>query len=123
MIYGEFTEAGQVRVMLTLSGSSGKAVEVAAIVDTGFMGALLLPRSLVSRLQAPQVNQEELRLANGSVIWFSVHEVAVTWHEEERTVYAHASNGDVLVGIELLRGSIGTFEFIAGGTVTLEAAE
>ena len=122
MIYGKFTPPGQLQLTLTVGNGTDAFVEVEAIVDTGFMGALLLPRSLVSRLQLPQVNQEELRLANGSIVWFGVHEVVVVWHEEERVVQAHATEGDVLVGIELLRGSIGTFEFIDGGTVTIEAA-
>ncbi len=123
MVFGEFTAAGQVQVTITVGNGLDDPIDVAAIVDTGFMGALLLPRSLVTRLQLPQVNQEELRLANGSIVRFSVHEVVVLWQEEERVVQAHAADGDVLVGIELLRGNVGTFEFIDGGTVTIEAAE
>ena len=123
MVYGEFTSASQVQVTLAVSNGADDPVEVDAVIDTGFMGALLLPRSLVSRLRLPQVNQEKLRLANGDIAWFSVHEVVVQWHEEERIVQAHAADGDVLVGIELLRGSIGTFEFVEGGLVTLELSE
>lgn len=122
MIFGEFTSSNQAQITLTIGNGTDNSVDVEAIIDTGFMGALLLPRSLVSRLQLPQINQEELRLANGSISRFSVHEVVVLWHEEERIVQAHAADGDILVGIELLRGSIGTFEFIDGGTVTIEAA-
>ena len=98
-------------------------MEINVIIDTGFMGALLLPRSLASYLKLPQIDQEVLKMADGSLVRLAVHEVIIAWHEEQRTVAAHISDGDILIGIELLRGNISTIEFLDGGSITIEAAE
>ncbi|MDQ2798639.1 MAG: clan AA aspartic protease [Armatimonadota bacterium] len=123
MIFGEFTAFGQARIAAAIGSADGEKVEVSAVIDTGFMGALMLPRSLAAQLALPQIEQEILVMADGSFVRFAVHEAVISWQEEERTVAAHVSDGDALIGVELLRGSIGTIEFLDGGTVTLEAAE
>lgn len=123
MIFGEFIAPGQARVSVVVSNGEGDSIEASAVVDTGFMGALLLTRSLASRLNLPQIEQEELMLADGSIVRFAVHEAVVTWQDEERAVAAHVSDGDVLVGIELLLGNVGLIQFQEGGEVTIEAIE
>jgi clan AA aspartic protease len=123
MIYGEFTAAGQARVAVTISGGPGAEEEVSAAINTGFMGALLLPRSLALRLKLPRIEHEEMMLADGSHVTFAVHEAVISWQEGERPAAVHVADGDALIGVELLRGSITTIEFLDGGAVTIEAAE
>ncbi len=123
MILGEFLPPGQARVTATVGNAEGDEAEISAVIDTGFMGALLLPDSLARHLNLPQIDQEVLKMADGSLVRFAVHEAVITWQEEEQTVAAHVADGDILIGIELLRGNVGNIEFFDGGTVTLEAAE
>ena len=123
MIFGEFLPPGQARVTAIISNVAGEEAEISAVIDTGFMGALLLPRSLAQHLDLPQIDQEMLKMADGSLVRFAVHEAVITWQEEERIVAAHVSDGDILIGIELLLGNVGTIEFFDGGAVTIKAAD
>ena len=123
MILGEFTSSGQAVITVTFQTADREEAEVPAVIDTGFMGSLLLPRSLANRLQLPQIDQEELRLADGSIVRFAVHEAVISWQQEERIVAAHVADGEVLVGVELLRGNVATIEFLESGLVTLETVE
>lgn len=94
-----------------------------AIVDTGFSGFLTLPFSVLARLGLSQTDTEEATLADGSVLRFGVYEVTLDWEEDERMVPVYATEGSTLLGISLLLGSIGTFEFRDGSTVTIETAD
>lgn len=123
MIFGEFLPPGQARVLATIRNAEGEEAEINAIVDTGFMGSLLLPRTLANDLNLPQIDQEVLALAEGSLIRFAVHEVVIDWQDEERIVAAHVADGDILIGIELLRGNVGTIQFFDGGEVIIETAD
>jgi len=118
-----FCQVEGAAVDVTLRDEEGEPVEVSAVVDTGFSGFLTLPISILERLGLSQTDTEEAALADGSVLRFGVYEVTLDWDEEERTVPAYATESAALLGISMLMGSIGTFEFIDGGTVTLESAE
>lgn len=122
MTFGEFLPPGQARVTATVGNAEGDEVETSAVIDTGFMGDLLLPRSLAQHLNLPQTDQEVLQMADGSLVRFAVHEAVIAWQGEERTVAAHVADGEILIGIELLRGNVGNIEFFDGGAVTIEAA-
>ena len=64
---------------------------------------------------------ERVLLADGSMTRFSVHEVTVVWDDEERAVTALGADGDVLIGVQLLRGSVTLLEALDGGDITIEA--
>lgn len=53
----------------------------------------------------------------------AVHEVIVAWNEEERAVSAYVGEGDILIGMALLRGCIGSFDFFPGCISTIEPRE
>ena len=82
-----------------------------------------LTTEIVRDLSLPQTDVSAAILADGSVVQLVVHEVAVVWHEEKRIVPAYVGDGEPLLGMSLLRGSIGTFEFFSGGTTTIEAVD
>ena len=116
-------ESNQIVVPLTLRGEDGREEQVEVVVDTGFTGFLVIPSHIIRELGLTQLDINEMVLANGSVVRMAVYEVFLSWHEEERAVLAYAGEGDALLGMSLLRGSIGSFEFFFGGTTTLEAVE
>ena len=122
MIIGRFLPSREFVVDLTLRDEEGEPVELTSVVDTGFSGFLTVPFSVIGRLGLMQTDTEEATLADGSVLRFAVYEVTLDWDEEERTVPAYATQSSALLGVSMLLGSIGTFEFIEGGTVTIEAA-
>ncbi len=123
MMIGRFLPSREFAVELTLRDLEGEPTEVTAVVDTGFSGFLTMPFSVLERLGLSQTDTEEATLADGSVLRFGVYEVTLDWDEDERAVPVYATESAALLGISMLLGSIGTFEFIDGGTVTIEAAE
>lgn len=122
MIGGQFLQSRELVVDLSLLDEERQEIEVRVVVDTGFSGHLLLPFSVVERLRLPQTDWEEASLADGRVLRFGVYEVTVIWDDAERTVPAFAAESGALLGIGMLLGSIGTFEFFEGGTLSIEAA-
>jgi clan AA aspartic protease len=123
MMIGRFLPSREFAVELTLRDLEGEPIELTAVVDTGFSGFLTVPFSVLERLGLSQTDTEEATLADGSVLRFGVYEVTLDWDEDERTVPVYATESAALLGISMLLGSIGTFEFIEGGTVTIETAE
>nr|CAA9211982.1 hypothetical protein AVDCRST_MAG63-20 [uncultured Armatimonadetes bacterium] len=123
MIVGEFTNGDRAVIPIALLADDGQETEIEAAIDTGFMGALLLPQSMIRRSRLPHLDDELVLLADGTLTRLALHEVTVVWGGERRTVAAHAADSTPLVGIEMLRGSVGTFEFFEGGSVTIEVAE
>ena len=123
MMIGHFLPSQEFVVDLTLRDEEGEPLEVSAVVDAGFSGFLTLPISVLERLGLSQTDTEEATLADGSVLRFGVYGVTLDWDEEERIVPAYATESSTLLGISMLLGSIGTFEFLDGGTVTIESAE
>ena len=120
MMTGEYADSDEIFVPLTLRGADGHEEQVNAVIDTGFTGFLVLPTPLMQTLGFPQMDFAEVILGDNSVTELALHEVNVLWHGGERTVLAYASEGDALLGMSLLRGSIGTIQFFPGGVSQIE---
>lgn len=120
---GEYQDSDEILVTLTIGNETGDEQEIDAIVDTGFGGYLMLTPEVVQDLALPQTDVSAAILADGSVVQLAVHEVAVVWNEEERVVPAYVGNGEMLLGMALLRGSVGAFDFFPGCISTIEPGE
>ena len=123
MMSGEFKISNQIIIALTIWNETGSDEQIEAVVDTGFGGSLMLTQSIVETLALPQLDVEAAVLADGSIVWLPVYAVNILWDDEERKVVAYAGAGDVLLGMSMLRGCLGTFEFFPGGISTIEPAE
>ena len=122
MMQGRLTDENEFLFPLVLQNRAGKTLQVQAVLDTGFTGHLVLPGDVVFQLALPQDDSEEVILGDGSVTQFSVHEVTVMWDAAERTVTAFGAGGDdVLIGVQLLRGSVTLLQAFDGGDITIEA--
>ena len=120
---GEYQESDQILVALTIANEDGDEQEIEAVVDTGFGGSLMLTPEVVQELALPQTDVGTAVLADGSIVRLAVHEVIVLWNDEERAVSAYVGEGDLLIGMALLRGSIGSFDFFPGCLSTIEPRE
>ena len=120
---GEYQDNDQILVALTIGNEEGDEQKIEAVVDTGFGGYLMLTTEIVRDLALPQTDVSAAILADGSVVQLAVHEVVVVWNEEERPVPAYVGEGEPLLGMALLRGSFGMFDFFPGCLSTIEPRE
>ncbi len=101
---GYFDEHLSPRIEITLRGRS-KRRRVWVVVDTGFNGELLLPRSLLEDLGFRYSMTSEAELADGSIVETTLYSGTIRWFGEERTVQVVASESeDGLLGTEMLFG-------------------
>ena len=124
MITGEFTEDNQIVVKLTLFGTTERPAEIEAVLDTGFSDHLIIPFAVTRQLGLVEIDIVQAVMADGRTVGFSVCDVFLEWDGDERTVPVFVGGGrKALIGMALLRGSLGTFEFFPGGIATIEPAE
>ena len=123
MITGEFTEDNQIIVKLTLFGLTERPAEIEAILDTGFSDYIIVPFAAVRQLGLVEVDTMQAVMADGRIVGFSVCEAVLEWDGDARTVPVFVGSGKALLGMALLRGSLGTFEFFPGGLTTIEPGE
>jgi clan AA aspartic protease len=100
-------------------GPNGDGVEVAAVIDTGFTGHLTLPPGVVRALSLGERGFVDVELADGGTATLSAYEAFVLWHGRPRRMPVYEADGDPLLGMSLLRGSVLTVEVVPGGTVEI----
>ena len=121
MIRGAVNNAHQATIPLSVSGPAGRAVDIQAMIDTGFTGFVALPPQVVTDLGLPFKSRSEVTLADGRVESLPVHELTVLWNEQARVVDALAAGSTPLVGMQMLAGHDLHVRVRAGGPVTIEA--
>ena len=120
MITGAVNALGEARIGLTLRGRAGQALEIEAVVDTGFTGYLTLPSATITELQFEWLCREEGILGDGSVRLFDAYVGTVLWDSELREIEVNASETDALAGMGLSRGHLLKIEAVEGGRVSIE---
>ncbi|MCY4615131.1 MAG: clan AA aspartic protease [Chloroflexi bacterium] len=123
MIEGAVNAARQAVVGLPLRGPSGRAVEVEAVVDTGFDRFLTLPRGVVSELDLTFAGVNRVQLADGSEAALDSYAVTVLWDGEPRRVVSYVSDAAPLVGMSLLAGHRLCVDIEHEGRVVIEATQ
>ena len=123
MIEGTVNPHLEAVVTLPLVGPSGQALEVDAVVDTGFNGYLVLPPTLVADLALPVVGDGEAVLADGSEAAFNVHGVTMLWDGQPRYVETGAVGVDPLLGMAMLDNHDLSIQVRDGGRVVIQTGE
>lgn len=62
----------------------------------------------------------EVELADGSILEVEIYRVGLLWHGRQRVVRAYVAPGEVLIGMELLRGSRLMVDAVPEGEVSVE---
>lgn len=117
-VHGSVNEAREPTVRVRLIGGVAGDVEIECVVDTGFIGALVLPREIVGRLALPVVGHEEFRMVGDARDSADVALAQVDWLGEVRRVDVIVKEGRLL-GSTLLAGTRLTVDY-AAGTVLIE---
>ncbi len=102
MIEGMVNAAYEPIVRLAVQGPSGQSREIEVVVDTGFNGYMTLPPGLVADLGLPLAGTGSGVLADGSVVRFDVHYVAVLWDGHQRYIRVDVAGATPLLGMALL---------------------
>ena len=86
---------------------------VDCIVDTGFSGALMLPRDIVSGLSIPLLGRETFELVSGQFFTANLALAQIDWLGQKRPLRIVISEGsDALIGTEMLDGNRLVIDYI-----------
>lgn len=105
MITGIVTAEREAILPLTILGPGNRALELEAVIDTGFDGFLTLPARLIRRLDLPVFGRIQAALGDGSNVPMAGFAAAVRWNDQERGVLALQAEGPPLLGMAMLFGS------------------
>lgn len=94
-------------------------LEIAFVIDTGFVGFLTLPLAVVPVLNLLFLRRMPANLADDSTINVGVHAAVIIWNGEEREVEVLATGRRPLLGTLLLDGQELNVQFTEGGLVTI----
>lgn len=120
MITAVIDDRLEIRVPAIVLGSAGEELQIEAILDTGFNGALTLPMSVISALGLPWWLQDVLVLANGQIEEVDVYAATILWDGLEMDILVQAMESDSLLGMELLLGYDLRARIDVGGGVEIE---
>ena len=121
MIQGVVNASYEAIVALSLQGPAGQALDIEAVVDTGYSGFLTLPTALVTELGLPFAYIGRAFLANDDEVSFDVHDATVLWDGQPRLIKADATGSTPLVGMLLLDMHSLNIEVESGGRVLIQA--
>ena len=123
MIEG-FVNANREAILpLSLRGPEGQTLEVNAVIDTGYSGALTLPPALVAELELPYVFSSKAILADDTEVGFRVHRVTTVWDGGLRQIEADAVGSTALVGMAVLDAHNLSIDVEDGGRVVIQSKE
>ncbi|MFM9960738.1 MAG: clan AA aspartic protease [Planctomycetaceae bacterium] len=119
MIRGVVTRSEGI-VQLSVFGKRGQRETIAAIVDTGYDGALTLPPTLIRELELRWISFGDATLADGSEIEFDVHEGEILWDRRRVLISIDSSDATPLIGMQLLEGFELTMQVREEGPVLIK---
>lgn len=119
MILGTLNRRSEAIVPLRLRGPTGAELDVDAVLDSGFSGALTLPPAKVAVLGLRWRSEIDSVLADGTVVRFDCYDVEVDWDGVWRPVIVSAVGNETLLGMRLLADHVVRFEVVPGGFVEI----
>jgi clan AA aspartic protease len=108
-------------VHIALMNSEKRSLLIQAVVDTGYTGYLMLPRSTVLALAWQRAGYQEGILGDGSIKRFEVYLGIVIWDGVLREIEINVSESEALIGMGLLDDYKVEIEAWNGGEVRLIA--
>ena len=114
------TGAPRVTVSVANIADSSGALDVDALLDTGFTAYLTLSSEIIGALGLPPLGTRSARLANGQIEEFEVYAGLVLWNGHRQNVPIIRSDSEPLLGMALLWGKRITIEAWEDGDVVVE---
>lgn len=119
MIFGHINQDRELVAPVRVLDANGHVRRYEAVADTGFDGALSLPRHLIQELGLLPTEPIEMVLATGRLVQVNAYAGTVLWRGERRQVRILEAEGTPLIGIGLLWDSLLTAEITENGAVTI----
>ena len=124
MITGRVASDGSEAVIrLGVRGSTGRTLQVEAVIDTGFTDTLSLRPQDIDDLRLPWLGHVEATLADETKTTADVYTGEVLWDDESRRITIAAIETTLLVGMKLMKNYRLTLDVIPGGPLRLERME
>jgi len=105
MITGDVSPLGEPTLTIRVHGRSEVVAVLRAGVDTGFTQYLCLSYETILALNLAFKYPMEMELGNGAIAPMGVYDGWIEWKDRLRRIPIHASDGDVQIGLALLRGN------------------
>jgi clan AA aspartic protease len=119
MILGTVNQRREAVLRLRIRGPQGAALELAAVIDTGFSASLTLPAETIAALGLVRQSVGRAALADGSIRQFGLYVAEVEWDGLWKPVIVSAIGAEVLVGMGLLAGHELRAAVVPGGKVEI----
>jgi clan AA aspartic protease len=119
MIRGH-VEGLQAKVNVPFRVEAGRVVEIEFVVDTGFAGALTLPREAITALGLPFFVEMDAKLANDLEVKADVYIAVVAWGGRDLDVAVLAMGQRPLLGTALLKDHHLGVDFADSGLVSID---
>lgn len=120
MITGRVVDGVNPTVPITLLGPDEVEMEVSAILDTGFTGALTLSRRQIEELSLVLSGGCATVLADGQILESLVYQAKVRLNDHLLEVRAIEVPDAALIGMELLKGYRVRMDVIDEGSIVIE---
>ena len=116
---GSVTASREARVVVRFIDGE----EVSCVIDTGFSGELMLPRSVAEQLDLRIIGQEEFETVGTHVLIADISLAEVFWLGNQRTLEVIISDGDdALIGTEMLATTRLSIDYVGGGVAIIGVA-
>ena len=119
MIFGSVNPNRELVVPLRMLDANGHLHRFEAVVDTGFNGDVTMPAREIGELNLPPDDPVVVTMANNESQTFDAHRGIVLWDGRRLSVQVIAAEGRLLIGTELLWGSLLSAELTEYGEVTI----
>ena len=119
MITGNVNQTLDPSIPIDIEDDDGNFHSTEVVLDTGFSGELALPFNTIRRLGLTYRGRKPVRLAVGEMM-ASYYAGTALWHGRRRALQVLETDGESLIGMSLLEGSVITIQDRAGGSVLIE---
>ena len=119
MITGSVNHALDPSIQIDIEDDDGNFHSTEVVLDTGFNCELALPFNAIQRLGLTYRGQSAISLAVGEAL-ARYYAGTALWHGRCRALQVLETDGESLIGMTLLEGSVITIQARAGGSVLIE---
>lgn len=118
-IMGICTSSLELVIDITVTNQHHNSVDLTAVIDTGFSGAVSIPTLVVKKLALPFVRHVTGYLADGSRCAVSLYSARVRCGTRNFEIEVAAADPHSLIGMQFLAGHKLFAQIIPGGPLTL----